>query len=364
MFYHLTNKKGSALVIVLLIMVVMSILGTAVLRIALAETKFASHQEDKIQAYYIARSGAQATAEYMIKDANNDAHEFIEPESDLESGLRGSGLIGGGDFEVTVSGDIANNVVNIVSVGEYNGIQQQAKIRVTRSFDGLGGIFQHAIAAKQGILVSGDGNKTEIVGTIATKEDAIVLEKAESTGDPVYDPNLIFPPIVLPPDRTPTAIPYNLELGNIAVDTTVQPINSSEDAPTYVSTGSIYRQNNTIDVIGKGVVHMYVSGNITMATNSKFNVSDYAKLYVYVVGERTVSLSGNGSQNNIYLYAPDSHIEWNNAQPSNDFFGTIIGKTVTLHNQLTIRYNPDMVNEVDLDTTGVGATFTGYTWID
>ena len=354
---YISNKKGSALVFVVIFMLVMAVLGTAIMGVAVTENRFSIQHENKLQAYYIARSGAQAVAEYMIKDKDNDAADIIGKTSALNNQI---GQDGNGNFAVTVTEDLVNNTVNIVSTAYYNGVQQEAKIVVSRSVDGIGGIFQHAIVAKNNISVDGNGNKTVITGTVATKTGTIYLNKATSDGE-IVDPNLIFPPIIQPPDRTP-AVPYDLIIGNIGYNTSVSAMNSN--SVTYVKTGSIYRRNNTIRVTGSGIVHMYVEGDIVLDTNSRFNVDSTAKLYIYVIGKRNVTLQGNGAQNNVFLYAPDSDIVWNNAQPNNDFYGAMIGNSVTLFNQLTIRHNPDMVNDIELDTTGAGVTFTGYKWID
>ena len=291
----------------------------------------------------------------MLKDPGN-AKDFIGQTSSPNS------QIGGGTFTVTVTDDTVNRVVNIVSTGEYKGIHQTAKIRVIRSISGIGGIFKHAIVARNNVNVeNASGTGISIDGSVASKDGTINLgTHGTASGGKILDPSLIFPPIITPPNRTP-AVAYNETYPIINSEKT---ISSTSTAPKYVSVGSINIKNCEINITGNGIVHMYVDGNIKLDTNSRFDVASTAKLYVYVIGNRNITLIGNGNQNNIFLYAPDSDISWNNAQPSNDFFGAIIGKTVTLHNQLSIRYNPDMVNDVDLDTTGVGVTFTGYTWID
>lgn len=358
MIKYLNKEKGSALVTVIMVMAVLMVLGVGILNVGVAENRFAKINEDSLQAHYIARSGAQAIAEYMIQDAHGDAADFIGETSDWNN------QIGGGRFQITVEEDNANNVVNIISTGELNGREETVKIRVTRSSDGIGGIFQHAIVAKNDITVDGNGNKTEIEGSVASKDGTIVLDKATTTEGIVYDPDLLFPAIILPPDRDP-AISYDHILGNISVNGGTAPtISSNSSAAKYVHAGNITIKNNEFRVTGDGVVHMFVEGDINLDTNARFAVASTAKLYIYVVGNRTLYLKGNGAQNNIFIYAPDSEVIWNNAQPNNDFYGAIIADSVTLFNQLTIRHNPDMVDDVDLDTSGAGVTFTGYKWID
>jgi len=55
------KTKGSALIVVIMVMAVMTILGTSMLNISLSETKQASNEDKRIQAHYLARSGAEAT---------------------------------------------------------------------------------------------------------------------------------------------------------------------------------------------------------------------------------------------------------------------------------------------------------------
>lgn len=352
-------QNGSTLALVLIIMTVLVILGTAILNVSSSENKFAKKQENKIQAYYIARSGAQSIAEFMLKDPGT-AKDFIGKTSSPNN------QIAGGSFTVSVVDDLANKVVNISSVGTFAGTQQTVKIKVTRSIAGIGGLFQHAIAAKQNFTVSNPaGTGIVIEGSVASKNGTIDLgTHGYCSLPPVYDPTMIFPPIVLPPDMSP-ALSYNSTYAEIINSKTIPSVSGS---PKYIRVGNpdgyINIRNDTIKITGNGIVHMYVNGDITLGTNSMFDVAPNAKLYVYVTGNRTVTLIGNGNQNNIFLYAPDSDISWNNAQPSNDFFGAIIGNSVTLANQLSIRFNPDMVNGVALDTTGVGVTFSGYSWIE
>lgn len=77
------NRKGSVLIIVILIFVVFSILATTVLNLMLINKKQAITHKDKIKAYYIARSGAQAV-EAKLGSMNDEKLNTIN--SILESG--------------------------------------------------------------------------------------------------------------------------------------------------------------------------------------------------------------------------------------------------------------------------------------
>lgn len=352
----LNNRKGSALALVLIVMAVLMILGTTVLKVAVAEDRFANHNEDKIQAYYVARAGAQAVAEYMIEDAHGDASELVDMTSDMTQYTKM-----GGQFQVTVSKNPSNNNLSIISTGEYNGIKQTAKILLEGSASGVGGIFNHALAVKDGITVSNEaGQGITVTGTVASNGDIDLGGNSTLESSKIFKyQNLIFPPIVVPAGVTVTNLgTIELKKGNIPTSLSV-----SSGGKTYYSADSITIQNNSINVTGKGSVHLYVYGNIDLNTQSKFNVDRDVLFYIYVVGQKTISFAGSGDQNNLMIYAPDSIINWNNAQ-SGDFFGALIGKSIILANQTVIKYNPAMGNEVELDKTGIGVTYKGYSWLD
>ena len=55
------KNKGAALIVVIMVMAVMTILGATILNISLSQTMQASNEDKRIQAHYLARSGADAT---------------------------------------------------------------------------------------------------------------------------------------------------------------------------------------------------------------------------------------------------------------------------------------------------------------
>lgn len=67
----LQNTKGSTLTIVLTVLVVVIIFSVTALTIGSASIKQAGNQELRLQAYYLARSGAHAVAAHIIKKADS-----------------------------------------------------------------------------------------------------------------------------------------------------------------------------------------------------------------------------------------------------------------------------------------------------
>lgn len=363
----LQNKKGSALIMVLLITIVLFTLGSAILGVAASEYRFAKRQEDKMKAYYIARSGAQAIADYMMRDANNDAKTLVNKESEWNS------QVGGGRFKVKVYEDSEKNVY-ITSTGEYNGIQQQVHIRMTSSSKGVGNIFDYAIAAIKDIKTQGSSNGSEIHGSIASKTGVIYLDtdknKCKVIGSKIIDNNLIFPAIVEPENYYTTFDKVNTVLekeGNKDKYVKILPSNSTQ--PTYIlHNGDLILKNNLdkIRVTQGNIVHLYVKGDKVELHNIEIEIENNAQLYIYVINQSNngnVSIKLNGGANNLFIYAPTSLIEYHNAKAA-DMLGAIYGYEVILHNFITIKYNPDVKNHIDLDTSNAGISFDGYVFID
>ena len=350
------SKKGSALILVVILTLVLSILGTAALGLAVTENRITAQQEYKTQAYNVARSGAQAVAEYMIRDANNDAQDLIDKKSDTNS------QIGEGEFEVSVNRDTTTGITYITSIAVYRGVEQHAKLQLAHFAVGTNAIFEHALIARTNIYPSGNGNKTVIIGSVAAN-GSIDLGKATS-GELYPDSNFTFPLVVEPPKRDP-AIPYDNDLGDdldLKSENYELPSGSSNTIK-YIRANYINLKNSTLTVSGSGIIHLYVDGSITLDTRSSISAEN-ALLYIYVIGKGEVRWAGAGEKSSIFIYAPDSKLVFQDAGGNTYVFGALIGNEIELHNDITIEHNKDMVNNIDLDTTGEGVNFVGYTWVD
>jgi hypothetical protein len=366
-----TKEGGSVLVMTLVITLVLMILGTVVLNMSLAENKFAIKQEDKLQAYYIARSGAQSIAEYMVLDNHGDAKNIVGTSVANTS-------IGGGSFTVNVAQDPLNsNVINVVSTATYKNTTQKAKLNVYKTSTGVGGLYNYAIVAKNNITSPNSaGSGTTITGGIATINGSITLAGHVNYGSATENALIMLPEVEIPPISE-----LNQQFGKIDNPLTL-PVSGHLPKSTtdgineynYYATG-IDLKNELISVVDTTgvtpvgskpnvVVHLYVEGDINIETNAIFNVADHTMLYIYVKGVHTVKLSGNGAQNNVFIYAPDSDIIWNNAQTSGLIFGGLVGNNVTITNHVNVAHNPLMANYSNLNTSNVGITYTGYKWID
>lgn len=91
------GEKGAALPLVLIILFVLTLLGTTIFMFNMAETRQVARDEDRLKAHYIARSGAHAVAAYLIDNPEVASHLASTDESMINDYFED------GEFEVLVS---------------------------------------------------------------------------------------------------------------------------------------------------------------------------------------------------------------------------------------------------------------------
>ena len=65
------GEKGSALITVLIVMGVLTVLGAALMHYSMTDNLQVFNDEKRMQAHYLARSGAEAVADYIMKNPEN-----------------------------------------------------------------------------------------------------------------------------------------------------------------------------------------------------------------------------------------------------------------------------------------------------
>ncbi len=359
MFKFNNKRKGSALVIVLIIMLVLSILGTAIMRVAVAENTFAKRNEDRLQAYYIARSGAQSVAEYMIRDAHGDAKDLIGKDSKPKD-------VSGGSLNVSV--DKNDGVIHIISEGEYRGVKQYAKVILNESTweTDARGVFDHAIAAIDSVTKGGNANHAVIEGSVAVKNSVPDVGNATVKGGAKQDQTLYFPSINFDKEYD-DKVPGNGIIKNLTVAT--DPNSTKRIYAKGINMGN----GDSITVTGGGTLHLYVDvrddngeieNEVLFGNKSQLIVKDNSKLLIYTNATNTIEFIGTEGLRNAVIYAPEAKIEFNNANLGT-FYGAIYGKVVQIHTHTNLVFaGANVLGDIDLDTSFSGVTYTGYIWID
>ena len=106
------KRKGASLVVVLIIALFMTILGSTALFLSDNEAIKTTKQTDKMKAYYAARSGADVMAEWMKDKTISQVKDY----GDKNTNWQRLGDEDGPEFRVFVSQNKSNaSVLNIIS---------------------------------------------------------------------------------------------------------------------------------------------------------------------------------------------------------------------------------------------------------
>ena len=122
------RQKGLALPAVIGVMVILMLLGTALWHSGMADARQSKRLEQRVQAEYIARSGAKAYAEYLIKEF--DSLEELE-NSDFFDATSDATELGKGFFTVTVKKSPMGEYY-VRSEGTVGNVSHEARLSITR----------------------------------------------------------------------------------------------------------------------------------------------------------------------------------------------------------------------------------------
>lgn len=343
MVRKLLKSEGSALVFVVLLMLILSILGLSLLGTALANSKMAVHQENSMKAYFLARSGASALADYIIKT----------PEADVE------GMVSAGatEPEYVADGSIVldvqevNDEIIILSSGTANGVNREASVVL---HDVKSMLFDFAILAKGTINIS---NHVTVVGQVATNASASSnpvttaphsVPKAE---DVITDAGIYIPEIEIPASM--------LVISTKITNDTVIPVTG--DTYYHLEKGVDLGNHKTLSITGNGTLHLYVSEGWSSGNHSKLVTDPNVNVIIYVIDNSDVYITShefNGS-----IYAPHSKVTFHNASGSahggRNFHGSIIAKDVYLTGNHTV-LEPDP--DADMDDVTIEKLYQIKEW--
>lgn len=360
------NKKGSALLSVMIMTAILTVFGLLLLNVSLAETKYAVFVENNSQAHYIARAGADAMAAYLIKNPDELGNVIADSP--------GTGTIAGGDFTVAVS-SMPNGQVFIYSEAVYeNAPKASVSLVMNRSFGG----FEHALFSDGSLDF---GNNAKMYGNVGTNASAGVnwgnnelygnmffgpdtdenstmykdftdpkktIIKGSNNGVFILDEKLPFPEID-ENDFPPRIISERIQLPNpparVLSDGFYSDINSSVIFDTGSGSKLMVRVDN-IDLSGNSVVtvtgdegnggelHLLVTGSISMGGSSRIVSNNGAKVFIYYTGTNAVDMRGTVNFYGI-IYAPKAHVDWRGG--GNGYvYGSIIANQISLGNSSNV----------------------------
>jgi hypothetical protein len=328
------NKKGSILVLAVIMVVVLSIIGLAMIQLGLNARLQAIRSQLAIETRTAADAGLTKAVSIMRKKL---ADEYIwnnaSLPSETDTPLPGSDAT----YSYTIAGD-ANSGWDIASTSNYRGVQKTVhlKLAVRSSWFGIGvkqgidiknsatfgtypapggplilrtnSVTSNAVTLKTGVTIPGDvvcgpgGDPAEVIDT---KSNTVITGSTYAA-----DTMMQFPSVVVPPELValaPTTFPNSSEVlvkgdvkyGNITISGT--------------QTLRIWNDPNTA---AGDTAKIYIDGKLTLMNGAKIIVDNGAAAKLYLGGnleDKNSASSGGGFETsanpdarNFMIFATDT----------------------------------------------------------
>ncbi len=411
------NRKGSTLALTLIIFAVLMIFATFILNFMVIENKQAMYYQNKTQAYYIARSGAQIVEESIIREYRNDDKTRMEivmskittspSEVTINLTQLPNFLDSNSTLDVKVWKESDNSKIYIESSSSYNGINNKVNKVIDVKID----------PDKDYLNISGD---KPIIALYTASENLKAknwVKELTTDEERSKYPEYIFNPInysdltknsnILPNSGTKVnwgktgettnyfveneliVYPSQIELnGNVNIhirdyllinkSTTINYISDSIDSP-YKLNIYIYGEKTNgyslfISQEDYRTIEFLFNGNIFVKTGDAFlswHKSNF-KGNLFINSEKLVLNTQSSSEQYVFegiIYAPSTILNLgDNDQSSYSHLGYIVVKDIQ-HKKDKVATNSELkasgesgidVTEIEIDGTPIMTPTTGY----
>lgn len=354
----LKDERGFALPMVLIFATALTLLGITLLGVSLNQATRTMQQEKREQAFYIAKSGADAVASHIIERFNPIT---LDPASitDLNDNYLKDIPLGAGTFSATLTKDSSTDEVKILSVGKVGGVHNQTAL--TLAMDAPAETMTHAILS--GNNISSTGSVTIYNnGNVAAKnkindEPDIVLYGGEKEEDSSVD----FPsPLPELDDNKWPVLEFrsgmtinksgrydSIEVAGSQSFNIVVPDHREMHIVfknvVGEKVGELIKGELEIKVSGpgNGIVHIYMD-ELDLTNFSIKNSPSEKKIILHV--KSSLNLRGSSTLQGVLIFAPS--VNYSNVEGSLVIQkgAMVIGDITKLRGSITINYDPDFAN--------------------
>ena len=398
-----SERRGSAMALMMVAIVVLLVTGVGLLSLGLHSRLFALRTASDIAA----RCAADAGLTKALFEMNEKLEVFPWVDSTLPQ-VTDEALPGcDATFSYTVTGD-ANSGYTIVSIGKSAHAQKQVSSTLR-----LKGLFEYGLLAKQTVIVeenillygydsdTGSTDTELAMGTISTAPDSIILGGGGSIIDgdvfvghdgdigtviqnsgtvingQTYALNKEIPfPVITPP-----SLP-DMGTMDITGATVIGPADNGKYA------GIVLLSTGMLEINGGDVV-LYVTGDVVMNSGSQIQVDAGSSLTLYVEGDLTGDSLNNVEINNytgipgdfklcllgtsepyiefinnsdlfMAIYAPNTDVIFKN---NTNFRGSIVARSIYMKNNSVFYYDKALQGE-SIGSGNVGASFVIDRWYE
>jgi len=323
------NEKGLALPLVLLIMLTVSLLGVTVWQYSVTDTIHVALDADRMQAHYLARSGADAVANFIITNPNSlpNMNQYVNQL--IAAGQSSSVNLGqAGVFRVRLT-RVGNNII-INSTAQSGQAESTATLTLSESSNWVAPNLDMALFSNNGLTMSNSARVTGNVGTNSNDSPSIRM-----TNSALIDGNINFGPTAnvssavsrsgsshisgtvsrMPQPRLYVLPPFPIfpedliNRGSINLTGTQTDIISTEGryndislsnsshltinlaGETRIRVNNLHLSNNTsIRLQGSGTLLLYVDGSFSLSNSATINNNgDPSALFLFYKGTGAIS---------------------------------------------------------------------------
>lgn len=344
----LRNERGAALPMVYILSMALLILGASLFAVSLGQASRTIVQEKREQAFYIAKSGADAIAAYIIDNYRVTALTDTTITNLNNHYLNQDIPFGNGAFRVKVSRDPSDsNVIVIESTGTVDNVANRTNL--TLGPDGPIINMTHAILSKGDIDVGGSivvnyGGDVAAVGDIkGIGEGNLDGGRLQPGYTGEFPPEIPFPSVLDPEvSLTPgSTVTKSANYGNYNGGGFDIHVADSKDIHIIFNQ---FKINGIINITGSGTGAVHIYTNEINSVGS-FIINNLGKKVVILYAQGSIDLTGAFTLNGVLLYAPNS--KFTHGEGSVSITGAMITNNLGLSGSTEVNYDPTVADFIN-----------------
>jgi len=361
----INNRKGSALIVAILVLAVLMILSTTMVSISSSNFEMSHAERRYLSAYYVAEAGIRHQIEHMRTRFEELQRSGVSSADAFFSAFNGTGLTAAplilpNQLNDTARADIVMTTLpftgnprmyEFTSTATVGNLARRIRGSVTIRWARMQpppDYFRFALFSRGSVAVSGNPTITGGIGTNAAS--VTISGNPNISGGTHTNLNLPMPAVVLPqglPLRTDLNIKNNDDeiiatngrYNVITLNGTLRFDLSKGDLLIQVTT--LTMNSGTIKTFGAGRLYFFVNGNLALSGNDHINIGRANHMVMYLTGS-SIAFSGNA----IFaggLYAPNAALA---ISGTGEFTGGLMVNTASISG------NPD-ISHAPITPTGI-----------
>lgn len=313
---NIKNDSGHTLVLVVIFLAVLGILAASMSNSSVTQRRSALNHARSMEAFYIARAGAESTKLYLEEVASLGGADAVDLYVSSNDNIEGS--FGSNSFQVSVS-EYSDNFIVLNSTGTTDfGASNSVELLVPFSGFGSGVMLDMALFAHGDIDLKGGGGKRNLnvsggdvgaggtisaSGSISFDDDSKLYENL----------NTIYPSVLIPDFPSPTnlgdLVVNNNETVSIDYDAFYRSIDLKNNSNFIIDISSrdvnlvtdSFDNAGTIEVIGGDSgnrLNIFVKDSFSGGSINGINTANST---IYYTGDDKISIRGSDIVTNYYI---------------------------------------------------------------